>query len=300
MIRIGSIELPDNALLLAPMEGVTDLTFRAVCKPFGVDMMYTEFVSSEGLIRDIQRSKDKLILTNSERPIGIQIYGNNIESMRVAALHAEEGNPELIDLNFGCSIRKIAFKGCGAGILNDIPKMVAMTKAVVDAVKLPVTVKTRLGWDDKTKNIEEITERLQDVGIKAITIHGRTKAQIYKGDADWTLIGKIKENARITIPVFGNGDVTSAETALEMRNRYGIDGIMIGRGCIGNPWIFKEIKELFNTGVAPQPPTMQERVAVCRAHFYKSLEDKTIERTITSMRRHYTGYFKGITDFGFN
>lgn len=297
MIRIGQIELNEFPLLLAPMEGVTDLVYRSVCKPYGVDMMYTEFVSSEALIRDIQRSKVKLTVHDLERPIGIQIFGNNIENMRQAAILAEQARPDLIDINFGCSIRKIAAKGCGAGILNDMPKMISMTKAVVDAVQLPVTVKTRLGWDDKSKNIEEIAERLQDVGISAITIHGRTKAQIYKGDADWTLIGRVKENTRMHIPVFGNGDITSAQKALEYKNRYGVDGIMIGRACIGNPWIFSETKALINNGEELAVPTMQERVNACRSHLLKAIEVKGEFPGIVSVRRHHAGYFKGVADF---
>lgn len=296
MLRIGQIEFSDFPLLLAPMEGVTDNVFRLLCKPFGADMVYTEFISSEAIIRDIKRSTSKMMIDNSERPIGIQIYGNNIDSMRSAAILAEQLNPDLIDINFGCSIRKIAAKGCGAGILNDISKMIEMTKAVVNAVKIPVTVKTRLGWDESNKNIEDITEQLQDVGIHAITIHGRTKAQIYRGDADWTLIGKIKENQRIHIPVFGNGDITSAEKALEYKNKFGVDGIMIGRASIGNPWIFKEVKEIFKTGKQLDPPTMKERVAVCREHLRMSIQDKGECIGVILLRQHYTGYFKGVAD----
>ncbi len=297
MVKIGRIEINKFPLLLAPMEGVTDQAFRKICKPFGVDLMYTEFISSEGLIRDVSRSKEKLLLTEDEHPIGIQIFGNNIESMKEAAILAEQSNPELIDLNFGCSIRKIVQKGCGAGMLNDIPKMVKMTETVVKAVHTPVTVKTRLGWDDKNKNIEEITERLQDVGIQAITIHGRTKAQIYKGVADWTLIGKIKNNQRISIPVFGNGDVTSPEIALEMIEKYHVDGIMIGRAVYGNPWIFREINHYLATKEHLPTPTLQERITVCRQHLTNAIQLYGERYGVLTLRRHYKKYFKGIPDF---
>ena len=294
MVKIGRIEINKFPLLLAPMEGITDQVYRRICKPFGVDLMFTEFISSEGLIREIERSKLKLEITEEERHVGIQIFGNNIDSMKEAALLAEQSNPDIIDLNFGCPVRKIAQKGGGAGILNDISKMVKMTEAVVKAVKLPVTVKTRLGWDEKNKNIEEITERLQDVGIQAITIHGRTKAQVYKGEADWTLIGKIKNNQRIKIPIFGNGDVNSAQKAFEMKEKYNVDGIMIGRAMIGNPWLFKEINHYFKTGELLPPPSIKERVEVCRTHLKNIVQWYGEKFGIVTLRQHYKGYFRAI------
>lgn len=297
MLKIGNIEFNDFPLLLAPMEDITDTAFRSVCKPFGADLMFTEFISSEGLIRDVEKSTKKLIFSEEERPIGIQIFGNNVESMKTAAEMAERANPELIDINFGCAVRKIAKKGCGAGILNDIPKMVEITKEVVKSTKLPVTVKTRLGWDENNKDIVEITERLQDVGIQAITIHGRTKAQKFKDKADWTLIGEVKNNPRIKIPVIGNGDIDNPEEALLMKNKYGIDAIMIGRACIGNPWIFREIKHFFKHSELLPPPEINEKVKICREHLKKTIKVRGEKLGILALRRHYSNYFKAIPDF---
>ncbi len=296
-IKIGAIDLGEFPLLLAPMEDVSDPPFRSVCKQHGADMMYTEFISSEGLIRDAAKSLKKLDIFEYERPIGIQLFGSDIESMREAATIASAARPDLIDINYGCPVKNVACKGAGAALLQDIPKMVAMTKAVVDSTDLPVTVKTRLGWDDNTKNIAEVAERLQDIGIQALTIHGRTRAQLYKGPADWTLIGEIKKNARITIPIFGNGDVDSPEKALEMRNTYGVDGVMIGRASIGYPWIFNEIKHYLKTRQHLALPTMQDRVNVCRMHLNESIKWKGERTGIVEMRRHYTNYFKGIPHF---
>ena len=297
MLKIGDIELSDFPLLLAPMEDVSDPPFRFVCKKNGADLMYTEFISSEGLIRHAAKSKAKLDIFEYERPIGIQLFGSDIDSMREAALIATEAKPDLIDINYGCPVKKVACKGAGAALLQDIPKMVAMTKAIVDCTHLPVTVKTRLGWDDDSKNIEEVAERLQDIGIKALTVHGRTRKQLYKGPADWTLIGSVKENNRIHIPIFGNGDVDSPEKALEMKNRYGVDGVMIGRASIGNPWIFKEIKHFLKTGYNLEDPTVEERVETCLIHLQKSIEWKGEKVGIFEMRRHYTNYFKGFEHF---
>lgn len=297
MVRIGPIELPDFPLLLAPMEDVSDPPFRHVCKQQGADMLYTEFISSEGLIRDAAKSLKKLDIFEHERPVGIQLFGSSIESMREAAIIAEEVNPNLIDINYGCPVKKVACRGAGAALLQDIPKMVSMTSEIVKAVKLPVTVKTRLGWDDTTKNIVEVAERLQDIGIKALTIHGRTRKQLYKGPADWTLIGEVKNNSRINIPIFGNGDIDSPEKALEMKNRYGVDGVMIGRASIGYPWIFREIKHFLKTGELRAAPTLEERIEVCRTHLQKSIEWKGDVLGILEMRRHYASYFKGMENF---
>jgi nifR3 family TIM-barrel protein len=297
MVKIGSVELGSFPLLLAPMEDVSDPPFRFVCKQHGADMMYTEFISSEGLIRNAVKSVHKLDIFEYERPIGIQIYGSEIESMREAALIAEQANPDLIDINYGCPVKQVACKGAGAALLQDIPKMVSMTKTIVDAVKCPVTVKTRLGWDDKTKNIVEVAERLQDIGIKALTVHGRTRAQMYKGPADWTLIGELKNNPRLTIPVFGNGDVDSPSKALEMKNHYGVDGIMIGRASIGYPWIFNQIKQYLSGNFDIVQPGIVERVEVCRTHLLKSVEWKGPVLGILEMRRHYANYFRGMDHF---
>lgn len=297
MIKIGNITLPEFPLLLAPMEDVSDPPFRYVCKHNGADLMYTEFISSEGLIRDAAKSNQKLDIFEYERPIGIQLFGSNIESMREAAIIAEQANPNLIDINYGCPVKQVACKGAGAALLQDIPKMTAMTAEVVKAVKLPVTVKTRLGWDDKTKNIIDVAERLQDVGIKALTIHGRTRSQMYKGPADWTLIAEVKNNPRIQIPIFGNGDIDSPEKALEYKNRYGVDGVMIGRASIGYPWIFNEIKHFIKTGEKLLPPTIEDRVSACRTHFLKSIEWKGEILGVLEMRRHYSNYFKGLDHF---
>lgn len=294
MVKIGNIELPDFPLLLAPMEDVSDPPFRAVCKDKGADLMYTEFISSEGLIRDAIKSRKKLDIFDYERPVGIQIFGGDEESLSMAAKIVEVTNPDLLDINFGCPVKKVALRGAGAGVLKDIDLMVRLTAAVVKATSLPVTVKTRLGWDDKTKNIEEVAERLQDVGIKALAIHGRTRTQMYKGEADWTLIGKVKNNPRITIPIFGNGDIDSPEKALEYKNRYGVDGIMIGRAAIGYPWIFNEIKHFVKTGEHLPSPTIEDRVAVCRKHLQKSVEWKGPVVGINEMRRHYANYLKGL------
>lgn len=296
-VKIGNIDLGEFPLLLAPMEDVSDPPFRFVCKQNGVDMMYTEFISSEGLIRDAAKSRAKLDIFEYERPIGIQIFGSEIESMREATRIASAANPDLIDINYGCPVKNVACRGAGASLLQDIDKMVMMTKAVVEATHLPVTVKTRLGWDDNTKNVYEVAERLQDIGIKALTIHGRTRAQMYKGEADWTLIREIKRNPRIKIPIFGNGDVTSIERAADWRLEYEIDGIMIGRAAIGYPWIFREIKHFFNTGEYLPGPTITERVEVCRTHLDKSIAWKGNKTGIFEMRRHYANYFKGIPDF---
>jgi tRNA-dihydrouridine synthase B len=297
MVKIANIPLGEFPLLLAPMEDVSDPPFRYVCKKNGADLMYTEFISSEGLIRDAAKSKQKLDIFEYERPIGIQLFGSDVDSMREAALIAEQAQPDLIDINYGCPVKQVACKGAGAALLQDIPKMVEMTKAIVDAVKLPVTVKTRLGWDEKTLNAPEVAERLQDIGIKALTIHGRTRKQMYKGPADWTLIGQIKNNPRITIPIFGNGDVDSPQRAMLMRDRYGVDGVMIGRASIGNPWIFAQIKHYFATGTMLAPATIEERTAVCRTHLSKSIEWKGPVLGILEMRRHYANYFKGIDHF---
>lgn len=297
MVKIGNIELGDFPLLLAPMEDVSDPPFRAVCKSNGADLMYTEFISSEGLIRDAAKSVQKLDIFDYERPIGIQLFGSSIETMAECAKISTKAGPDLIDINYGCPVKQVACKGAGAALLQDIPKMVAMTKAVVDATHLPVTVKTRLGWDDSTKNIQEVAERLQDIGIKALTVHGRTRVQMYKGVADWTLIAKIKENPRIQIPIFGNGDIDSPEKALEYKNKFGVDGIMIGRAAIGYPWIFNEIKHFLKTGEHLPAPTIEERVNVCLQHLTFSIKWKGNHGGIVEMRRHYANYFKGLDHF---
>ena len=298
MVKIGQhITLGDFPLLLAPMEDVSDPPFRAVCKANGADLMYTEFISSEGLIRDAAKSLQKLDIFEYERPIGIQLFGSDIETMRSCGEIATKASPDLIDINYGCPVKQVACRGAGAALLQDIPKMVAMTKAVIESTHLPVTVKTRLGWDDSTKNILDVAERLQDIGVQALTIHGRTRVQMYKGDADWTLIGKIKENPRINIPIFGNGDIDSPEKALEYKNRYGVDGIMIGRASIGYPWIFNEIKHFVETGKHLAPPSIDDRIEVCRKHLDFSIQWKGEHTGIVEMRRHYANYFKGIPHF---
>jgi nifR3 family TIM-barrel protein len=296
-MQIGSVNLGEQPLFLAPMEDVTDSSFRHVCKYFGADMMYTEFVSSDGLIRDAKKSLKKLAIEDAERPIGIQLYGHLIDAMVEAARIAEAARPDVIDLNFGCPMRKIATRGAGAGMLCNVPLMLEMTKAIVNAVKLPVTVKTRLGWDDDSKNIVDIAERLQDTGIAAIAIHGRTRAQLYKGEADWTLIGAVKNNSRMHIPVIGNGDITSAEIAKEKFDRYGVDGIMIGRATCGRPWIFAEIKHHLADGKQMPPLTIEQKVALAKMHLHKSVEYKGIPTGIFEMRRHLSNYFKGLPDF---
>ena len=296
-VKIGNINLGEFPLLLAPMEDVSDPPFRALCKENGADVMYTEFISSEGLIRDAYKSTMKLDIYDFERPIGIQIFGHDINSMRLATEICEKENPEFIDINYGCPVKKVAKKGAGAGILQDIPKMVKMTKEIVNSTKLPVTVKTRLGWDDNTKYIVEVAERLQDVGIKAISIHGRTRKQMYKGEADWTLIGQVKNNPKMHIPVFGNGDVNSPEKAMEVKNKYGVDGVMLGRAAIGYPWIFNEIKHFLKTGEHLNKPTIQDRINVCKRHLQHSIEWKGEILGIAEMKRHYSNYFKGIPHF---
>ncbi|UAY51846.1 tRNA dihydrouridine synthase DusB [Ferruginibacter albus] len=294
MPSIGNIQLPEFPLLLAPMEDVSDPPFRAVCKENGADLMYSEFISSEGLIRDAIKSKHKLDFSEEERPFGIQIFGGDEDAMEMSARICETVNPDLVDINFGCPVKKVVSKGAGAGVLKDVPLMVRLTEAVIKGTTLPVTIKTRLGWDDETKNIEEVAERLQDIGVKAITIHGRTRNQLYKGEADWTLIAKVKNNPRIHIPVFGNGDIDSPQKASEYKNRYGVDGIMIGRAAIGYPWIFREVKHYFQTKQIMAPPTLQERIDVCRKHLYKSVDWKGPVVGINEMRRHYTNYLKGL------
>ncbi len=298
MIKIGDkITLPDFPLLLAPMEDVSDPPFRYGCKQHGADLMYTEFISSEGLIRDAIKSRKKLDIFDYERPIGIQIFGGDEEAMALSAKIVDATNPDLLDINFGCPVKKVVCKGAGAGVLKDIDLMVRLTKAVVKSTTLPVTVKTRLGWDDSSINIMEVAERLQDVGIKALTIHGRTRAQMYKGEANWSHIATVKNNSRITIPIFGNGDIDSPEKALEYKNRYGVDGIMIGRAAIGYPWIFDEIKYFFNTGKHLPKPTIENRVEVCKMHVQKSVEWKGEKLGLLEMRNHYANYFKGIPNF---
>lgn len=297
MVKIDNLEIGTFPLLLAPMEDVSDPPFRAVCKENGADLMYTEFISAEGLIRDAFKSVQKLDVYDYERPIGIQIFGDKIESMRLAAARAEEAQPELIDINYGCPVKKVACRGAGAGILKDIPKMHKMTSEIVKQVNLPVTVKTRLGWDDKTIQIIEVAKRLQEAGIKALTIHGRTRQQMYKGEADWTLIAAVKNDPEIEIPIFGNGDIDSPEKALEYKEKYEVDGIMIGRAAIGNPWIFNQIKHFMSTGEHLPQPTIQERVEVVKKHLRFSIEWKEGRKGIFEMRRHYSNYFKGIPNF---
>src|SRR5688572_18873770 len=294
MVKIGHIELGDFPLLLAPMEDVSDPPFRTVCKQNGADLMYTEFISSEGLIRDAIKSKQKLDIFEEERPIGIQIFGGDEEAMALAAKIVDATKPDLVDINFGCPVKKVVSKGAGAAVLKDIDLMVRLTKAVVKSTSLPVTVKTRLGWDHDTINIEQVAERLQDVGIKALAIHGRTRCQLYKGSADWTPIARVKNNPRITIPIFGNGDIDTPEKALEYKNRYGVDGVMIGRAAIGYPWIFNEIKHYVQTGEHLPPPTIQQRADVIRQHLHQSVSWKGPIVGINEMRRHYTNYLKGM------
>ncbi|MDB0027085.1 tRNA dihydrouridine synthase DusB [Flavobacteriales bacterium] len=296
-VKIGNIDVGEFPLLLAPMEDVSDPPFRALCKEHGADVMFTEFISSEGLIRDADKSTIKLDIYDFERPIGIQIFGYNIDSMRKAAEICERAKPEFIDINYGCPVKKVAKKGAGAGILKDIPKMVAMTKEIVNATNIPVTVKTRLGWDENSMKIVEVAEKLQDVGIQALSIHGRTRKQMYKGEADWSLIGEVKNNPKMYIPIFGNGDVDSPEKAKLMKDRYGVDGVMIGRAAIGNPWIFNEIKHYFKTGEHLALPNIADRVIACKQHLKHSIEWKGEILGIAEMKRHYTNYFKGIPHF---
>jgi tRNA-dihydrouridine synthase B len=296
-LTIADIYLGDYPLFLAPMEDITDPSFRMVCKRYGADVMYTEFISSDGLIRDGQKSVRKLDIYDFERPIGIQLYGHLTEAMVEAALMAEEAKPEFIDINFGCPVRKIANRGAGSGMLRTIPLMIGMTAAIVKAVKLPVTVKTRLGWDDENKNIVEVAERLQDAGIKALTIHGRTRAQMYRGVADWTFIGAVKNNPRMKIPIIGNGDIDSPFKAKEMFDRYGVDGIMIGRATVGRPWIFRDIAHYLRSGQLLPEPSVSEKAGIALLHLDKSLEFKEGKRAIYEMRRHLSNYFKGLPHF---
>jgi nifR3 family TIM-barrel protein len=297
MVKIRDIELGDFPLLLAPMEDVSDPPFRALCKKHGADLMYTEFISSEGLIRDAAKSVQKMDIYEYERPVGIQIFGYDIDSMREATKIIEKTNPDIIDINFGCPVKKVTCKGAGAGMLQDIPKLIRMTDEIVKATNLPVTVKTRLGWDDKSKFVVSTAEKLQDVGVEAISIHGRTRVQLYKGDADWTLIGEVKNNPRMHIPIFGNGDIDSPEKVLEHKNRYGVDGIMIGRASIGNPWFFNEVKHFLATGIHLPPPDIRARVLATKDHLKMSVEWKGVNLAIAEMKRHYTNYFKGISHF---
>jgi tRNA-dihydrouridine synthase B len=297
MVTIGNTVLRDKPLFLAPMEDITDPSFRFICKHFGADMVYTEFIPSDGLIRDASRSLKKLEILDNERPIGIQLYGHLIDSMVEAARIAEDARPDLIDINFGCPVRKIANRGAGAGMLCNIPLMIEMTKAIVQAVKLPVTVKTRLGWDDNSRNIVDIAEKLQDTGIKALTIHGRTRAQLYKGEADWTLIGEVKKNPRMKIPIIGNGDIVSPRSAAEAFDKFGVDAIMIGRATVGKPWIFNEIRHYLDKGEQLPPLALKDKVYLARLQFKKSLEYKGNPRGIFEMRRHFINYFKCLPDF---
>lgn len=294
MIKIGKILLPDFPLLLAPMEDVSDPPFRAVCKDNGADLMFTEFISSEGLIRDAIKSRQKLDIFEAERPVGIQIFGGDEEAMAMSAKIVATVHPDLLDINFGCPVKKVVTKGAGAAVLKDLGLMTRLTEAVIRSTSLPVTIKTRLGWDVDTINIEEVAERMQDIGVQAISIHARTRCQLYKGEADWSWIAKVKNNPRITIPVFGNGDIDSPEKALEYKNRYGVDGIMIGRAAIGYPWIFDEIKHFFKTGEHLPPPTIEQRIAVIKKHLEASLAWKGNIAGINEMKRHYGNYLRGL------
>ena len=297
MPKIGNIELPDFPLLLAPMEDVSDPPFRRLCRLHGADLMYSEFISSEGLIRDAIKSRQKLDIFDYERPVGIQIFGGDEEAMAMSAKIVETVQPDLVDINFGCPVKKVVSKGAGAGVLKDVDLMVRLTKAVIKSTSLPVTVKTRLGWDEDSINIDEVAERLQDIGVQALTVHGRTRAQMYKGHSDWSHIARVKNNPRITMPVFGNGDIDSPEKALEYRDKYGLDGIMIGRAAIGYPWIFNEIKHFFKTGEHLPVPSMKDRIEAARNHLIWSVEWKNERVGVVEMRRHYTNYFKGIHGF---
>ncbi len=297
MPKIGNIILPDFPLLLAPMEDVSDPPFRRLCKLHGADLMYSEFISSEGLIRDAMKSRMKLDIFDYERPVGIQIFGGDEEAMEMSAKIVDTVQPDLVDINFGCPVKKVVCKGAGAGVLKDVDLMVRLTKAVIKGTSLPVTVKTRLGWDENSINIDEVAERLQDIGVQALTVHARTRAQMYKGHSDWSHIQRIKENPRITMPIFGNGDIDSPEKALEYKNKYGLDGMMIGRAAIGYPWIFNEIKHYFKTGEHLAQPTMADRIEAARNHLTWSMDWKGERVGIVEMRRHYTNYFKGIPNF---
>lgn len=297
MPKIGNIELPDFPLLLAPMEDVSDPPFRRLCKLHGADLMYSEFISSEGLIRDAMKSRQKLDIFDYERPVGIQIFGGDEEAMEMSAKIVDTVQPDLVDINFGCPVKKVVCKGAGAGVLKDVDLMVRLTKAVIKGTNLPVTVKTRLGWDENSINIDEVAEKLQDIGVQALTIHARTRAQMYKGHSDWSHIARVKNNPRITMPIFGNGDIDSPEKALEYKNKFGIDGIMIGRAAIGYPWIFDEIKHYFKTGEHLPLPTIKDRIEAAKNHLIWSMEWKGERVGIVEMRRHYTNYFKGISNF---
>ncbi|MCF6242350.1 MAG: tRNA dihydrouridine synthase DusB [Bacteroidales bacterium] len=296
-MKIGNIELPDYPLFLAPMEDVTDPSFRYICKQYGVDMVYTEFVASEALIRDVKKTLKKMQVADHERPVGIQLYGHNIDAMAEAAKIATEAKPDLIDINYGCPVKKIANRGAGAGMLRDIPKMIKMTEAIVKATHLPVTVKTRLGWDDDSIVIEELAERLQNTGIKALTIHGRTRNQLYRGSANWEIIARVKNNPRLHIPIIGNGDIDSPQKAKEAFDKFGVDGVMIGRATYGRPYIFKEIKHFLDKGEEMHPLSLKEKVDLAKMHFRKSIEYKGVPRGVYEMRRHLVSYFKGIPHF---
>ena len=296
MVKIRDIELGDFPLLLAPMEDVSDPPFRTLCKRYGADLMFTEFISSEGLIRDAAKSVQKLDIYESERPIGIQIFGAELDSMIKSAEIIERTNPDILDINFGCPVKKVTCKGAGAGILQDIPKMIKLTEAVVKTTRLPVTVKTRLGWDEQSKFIVDVAERLQDVGIEAISIHGRTRKQMYKGAADWSLIAEVKNNSRMKIPVFGNGDIDSPEKAIDYKNRYGVDGVMVGRATIGNPWFFKEVKHFIEYGEKISHPTIKDRCRIALEHLELSIKWKGEKLGINEMKRHYSNYFRGIAN----
>jgi tRNA-dihydrouridine synthase B len=297
MPKIGNIQLPDFPLLLAPMEDVSDPPFRRLCKLHGADLMYSEFISSEGLIRDAIKSRQKLDIFDYERPVGIQIFGGDEEAMALSAKIVDAVHPDLVDINYGCPVKKVVCKGAGAGVLKDVDLMVRLTKAVIRSTSLPVTVKTRLGWDENSINIDEVAERLQDIGVQALTVHARTRAQMYKGHSDWTHLERVKNNPRITMPIFGNGDIDSPEKALEYKNRFGLDGMMIGRAAIGYPWIFNEIKHFFKTGAHLPPPTVLDRVEAARNHLTWSIDWKGERLGIVEMRRHYTNYFKNIHSF---
>ena len=297
MVKIGSIELGEFPLLLAPMEDVSDPPFRALCKEGGADVVYTEFISSEGLIRDAAKSVQKLDIYEKERPVGIQIFGANLDSMMRAVEIVEATQPDIIDINFGCPVKKVVCKGAGAGILKDIPLMVKLTEAMVKRTQLPITVKTRLGWDHESIKIVEVAERLQDVGCAALSIHGRTRAQMYKGEADWRPIAEVKNNPRMHIPIFGNGDVNTPERALEMKDQYGLDGAMIGRASIGNPWFFNQVKYFMKTGTYLSEPSVADRVSVARRHLEMAVDWKGEVLGVLETRRHYTNYFKGLENF---
>jgi tRNA-dihydrouridine synthase B len=297
MPKIGNIILPEFPLLLAPMEDVSDPPFRRLCKLHGADLMYSEFISSEGLIRDAMKSMKKLDIFDYERPVGIQIFGGDEEAMEMSARIVDTVQPDIVDINFGCPVKKVVCKGAGAGVLKDVDLMIRLTKAVIKGTSLPVTVKTRLGWDESSINIDEVAERLQDIGVQALSIHARTRAQMYKGHSDWSHIARVKNNQRITMPIFGNGDIDSPEKALEYKNKYGIDGIMIGRAAIGNPWIFNEIKHFMKTGEKLAQPNMNDRIDAAKNHLIWSMDWKGEHLGIIEMRRHYTNYFKGIHSF---